>query len=117
MGDARAASWEYGRSTSTESLMMNTSKTKSFDPVLARPEGLLPDLETLYTDVHAHPELSLQETRTAGLAALRLRAAGFDVTTGVGKTGVVGLLRNGDGPTAMLRADMAALPVEEGAGE
>jgi len=96
--------------------MMNTSKTKSFDPVLARLEGLLPDLETLYTDVHAHPELSLQETRTAGLAALRLRAAGFDVTTGVGKTGVVGLLRNGDGPTVMLRADMDALPVEEATG-
>jgi hippurate hydrolase len=55
----------------------------------------------------------MQESRTAGLAADRLRAAGYDVTTGVGKTGVVGLLRNGDGPTVMLRADMDALPVEE----
>ena len=51
-----------------------------------------------------------------GLAADRLRAAGYEVTTGVGKTGVVGLLRNGDGPTVMLRADMDALPVEEATG-
>lgn len=58
----------------------------------------------------------MQETRTAALAADRLRAAGFDVTTGVGGTGVVGLLRNGEGPTAMLRADMDALPVEEATG-
>ena len=76
-------------------------------------DGLLPDLEALYKDVHSHPELSMQETRTAGLAADRLRAAGYEVTTGIGKTGVVGLLRNGDGPTVMLRADMDALPIEE----
>ncbi|HXT13829.1 MAG TPA: M20 family metallopeptidase [Candidatus Angelobacter sp.] len=74
---------------------------------------LLPDLEELYKDIHAHPELSMQETRTAGLAAERLRAAGYEVTTGVGKTGVVGLMRNGEGPTVMLRADMDALPVKE----
>src|SRR5678815_1773530 len=77
---------------------------------------LLPELEALYKDIHAHPELSMQETRTAGLAAERLRAAGYDVSTGVGKTGVVGLLRNGDGPTVMLRADMDALPVQESTG-
>ena len=58
----------------------------------------------------------MQETRTAGVAADRLRAAGFDVTPGVGKTGVVGVLRNGDGPTLMLRADMDALPVREETG-
>jgi amidohydrolase len=79
-------------------------------------DGLLPDLKKLYTDIHAHPELSMQETRTAGIAAERLRAAGYEVTTGVGKTGVVGLLRNGDGPTVMLRADMDALPVKEATG-
>jgi amidohydrolase len=66
--------------------------------------------------VHAHPELSMQEERTSKLAADRLRAAGYEVTTGVGKTGVVGLLRNGDGPTIMLRADMDALPIEEATG-
>ena len=58
----------------------------------------------------------MQENRTAGIAAERLRAAGFEVTTGVGKTGVVGVLRNGDGPTIMLRADMDALPVREATG-
>jgi amidohydrolase len=79
-------------------------------------DAMLPDLERLYQDIHAHPELSMQETRTAGLAAERLRAAGYDVTTGVGKTGVVGLLRNGDGPVVMLRADMDALPVREATG-
>src|ERR1700745_2388888 len=73
-------------------------------------------LEAFYKDLHSHPELSMQETRTAGLAADRLRAAGHEVTTGVGGTGVVGLLRNGDGPTVMLRADMDALPVEEATG-
>src|SRR5689334_18289471 len=88
----------------------------SSDPALNGLDGLLPELEALYKDVHSHPELSMQETRTAGLAADRLRAAGFEVTTGVGKTGVVGLLRNGDGPTVMLRADMDALPVQEATG-
>ena len=76
----------------------------------------LDELETLYKDVHRHPELSMQEERTAALAAERLRTAGFEVTTGVGQTGVVGLLRNGDGPTVMLRADMDALPVQEQTG-
>src|SRR6516164_3804910 len=75
--------------------------------------GLLPGLESIYTDIHAHPELSMQETRTAGIAAERLRSSGYEVTTGVGKTGVIGLLRNGPGPTVMLRADMDALPIEE----
>jgi hippurate hydrolase len=78
--------------------------------------GLLPELEKLYSDIHAHPELSMQEVRTAGLATAHLRAAGYEVSTGVGKTGVVGLLRNGDGPTVMMRADMDALPIEEATG-
>jgi amidohydrolase len=81
--------------------------------ILPNLDRLLPDLEALYKDVHSHPELSMQETRTAALAADRLRISGYEVTTGIGKTGVVGLLRNGDGPTVMLRADMDALPVEE----
>src|ERR1700741_5137369 len=76
----------------------------------------LPDLEHVYTDIHAHPELSMQETRTAGVAAHRLRAAGFDVTTEVGKTGVGGELRNGEGPPIRLRADRDALPVREETG-
>lgn len=89
---------------------------KQSNPVLAKLPGLVPELEMLYTDLHAHPELSMQETRTAGLATERLCAAGYEVATGVGNTGVVGLLRNGAGPTVMLRADMDALPVEEATG-
>ncbi|HKZ11835.1 MAG TPA: M20 family metallopeptidase [Rhodanobacteraceae bacterium] len=94
---------------------MNTAPTNA-SPILQHLGALLPDLEAFYKDVHTHPELSMQETRTAGLAAERLRASGFEVVTGVGNTGVVGLLRNGDGPTVMLRADMDALPVEEATG-
>jgi hippurate hydrolase len=95
---------------------MSKAQASSSDPVLRNLDSMLPDLETLYKDVHSHPELSMQERRTAGIAAERLRAAGYEVTTGVGKTGVVGILRNGDGPTVMLRADMDALPVEEATG-
>ena len=86
------------------------------EKVLATLDGLLPELEAVYRDIHAHPELSMQERRTSQLAADRLRAAGYEVTAGIGKTGVVGLLHNGDGPTIMLRADMDALPVKEATG-
>ncbi|MDP0965316.1 amidohydrolase, partial [Klebsiella pneumoniae] len=63
------------------------------------------NLDELYCDLHAHPELSFEETRTAAIAAAELRAAGFAVIEGVGATGVVGVLRNGSGPTVLLRAD------------
>ncbi len=86
------------------------------DPVLGSLDGIVSDLEGFYKDIHAHPELSMQEERTSAKAAERLEAAGFEVTRGVGKTGVVGLLQNGEGPTVMLRADMDALPVKEDTG-
>jgi amidohydrolase len=92
-----------------------TESTRRSSPLTGL-EGIMAELEDLYRDIHAHPELSLQEHRTAGKAAERLQAAGYDVTTGVGGTGVVGLLANGDGPTVMLRADMDALPVKEATG-
>ncbi|MFF4539635.1 amidohydrolase [Streptomyces aureus] len=76
----------------------------------------VPALEDLYRDLHRHPELSLREHRTAAVLAERLRAAGYETTEGVGGTGVVGVLRNGDGPTVLLRADMDALPVAEETG-
>jgi len=82
-------------------------KSSLSDPLLANLDGLLPELETIYKDIHSHPELSMQEERTAGIAADHLRAAGYEVTTGVGKTGLVGLLRNGEGPTVMLRAGLS----------
>ena len=78
-----------------------------------------PELEALavlYRDLHAHPELSFAEHRTAGIVAERLRELGYDVTTGVGGTGVVGVLTRGSGPTVLLRADMDGLPVQEQTG-
>jgi amidohydrolase len=78
--------------------------------------GDMPQLMALYRDLHANPELSMQETRSAGLLAAEARRLGFTVTTGVGGTGVVAILENGPGPVLMLRADMDALPVEEETG-
>ena len=95
---------------------MSENAKQQAEKVLANLGMLLPDLESVYKDIHSHPELSMQEKRTAGIAADHLRAAGYDVTAGVGKTGVVGVLRNGDGPIVMLRADMDALPVQEATG-
>ncbi|MFF3846072.1 amidohydrolase [Streptomyces sp. NPDC002328] len=74
------------------------------------------DLEEFYRDLHRHPELSFQEHRTAARLAARLRAAGYEVTEGVGRTGVVAVLANGDGPVVWLRGDMDALPVREATG-
>lgn len=76
----------------------------------------VPALEDFYRDLHRHPELSLREHRTAAAFAERLRKAGYETFDGVGGTGVVGVLRNGDGPTVLLRADMDALPVTEETG-
>ena len=84
--------------------------------VLADLEDRLPDLNELYIDLHKHPELSMQEHRTAEIFARRLRNAGYEVTEGVGHTGVVGLLDNDVGPIVMLRGDMDALPVKERTG-
>ena len=74
------------------------------------------ELADIYRDLHEHPELSYEEVRTAGVVASQLTDLGFTVTTGVGGTGVVGVLENGDGPTVVLRADMDALPVAEDTG-
>jgi hippurate hydrolase len=72
--------------------------------------------ERVYRDLHAHPELSFQETRTAALVASKLEELGYDVLDGIGRTGVVGILRNGEGRTVLARADMDALPVRESTG-
>lgn len=84
--------------------------------VLAQLDAVLPDVDALYRDLHEHPELSGQEARTAAQVARRLEAEGYEVSRDVGGHGVVGLLRNGDGPTVLLRGDMDALPVEEKTG-
>ena len=76
----------------------------------------MPELMELYRDLHANPELSFEEHETAAKLAARMRALGFEVTEGVGRTGVVSVMRNGDGPTVLLRADMDGLPVVEQTG-
>src|ERR1700735_5578877 len=73
-------------------------------------------LEELYQDLHSHPELAFAEHRTAGIAAEWLAGAGSAVTAGIGGAGVAGVLRNGDGPTVLVRADMDALPLREETG-
>ena len=85
-------------------------------PALAGLDGIYPEMEKLYVDLHQSPELSHHEEKTAAKLAERLRALGFEVTTGVGKTGVVGVLKNGKGPTVLLRTDLDGLPVEERTG-
>lgn len=67
-----------------------------------------PRLTAIFKDFHQHPEIAFTETRTAGIVAKELRALGYAVTTGIGKTGVVGVLRHGPGPTLWFRADMDA---------
>ncbi len=74
------------------------------------------DAHALYLDLHEHPELSAHETQTAAKLAEHLRAAGYDVTEHVGGTGIVAILKNGAGPTIMLRTELDALPVEEKTG-
>lgn len=85
-------------------------------PTPAEIDAIYPDIEALYIDLHQHPELAFQEKETAAKLAARVRALGFEVTTGVGRTGLVAVLRNGPGPTVMLRTELDALPVAEKTG-
>lgn len=96
-----------------------TCVAASLTMILAWPanaQSLWPELKPLYEDLHAHPELSFQETATAAKMAERLKRLGFEVATGVGRTGVVGILKNGAGPTVMLRTELDGLPIEEKTG-
>src|SRR6202050_150202 len=79
-------------------------------------DAVYPAAHDLYIDLHQHPELSSHETQTAAKLAARLRGLGYEVTEGVGGTGVVAILKNGAGPTVMLRTELDALPVEEKTG-
>src|SRR6187551_3670731 len=96
---------------------MTTDQIKAFNAKLdSALEAMLPEMEEIYKDIHQHPELSMQEKRTAQIAANYLKKYNWEVTTGIGVTGVVGIMKNGEGPTVMLRADMDALPVTEATG-
>jgi hippurate hydrolase len=79
-------------------------------------EAVFPDAQAWYLDLHQHPELSSHETRTAAALAEHLRKLGYEVTENVGGTGVVAIMKNGAGPTVMLRTELDALPVEEQTG-
>ena len=70
-------------------------------------------IENIFKDIHQNPELGFMEVRTAGIVKNELISLGFDVKSGIGKTGVLGILRNGEGPTVLYRADMDANAVEE----
>ena len=85
-------------------------------PALTPLDALYPELDALYIDLHQTPELSLHEEKTAAKMATRLRALGFEVTERVGGWGVVGVLKNGKGPTVLVRTDMDALPIKEQTG-
>ncbi|QRN94157.1 amidohydrolase [Archangium violaceum] len=85
-------------------------------PVLKPLDGLYPELDALYRDLHQNPELSTREEKTSAKLAERLRKLGYEVTQNVGGHGVVAVLRNGKGPTVLLRTDMDGLPVEEKTG-
>jgi hippurate hydrolase len=101
------------QSLSTESVDVVAQRATH---LLAGLEDRIPALGELYRDLHRHPELSMQEHRTASIVAQHLRDFGYEVTEGIGRTGVVGLLRNGAGPVVMLRGDMDALPIKEQTG-
>ena len=79
-------------------------------------EADYPKLDALYKEIHAHPEIAFQEVKTAARLAAEMRALGFDVTEKVGKTGLVAIYKNGDGPTIMVRTELDALPMEEKTG-
>src|SRR5688572_32394095 len=82
----------------------------------AQVDAIYPDIEELYIDLHRNPELAFHEQRTAATLAARVEALGYEVTTGVGGTGVVAILKNGPGPIVMLRTELDALPIEEKTG-
>lgn len=84
--------------------------------VNTRVDAMYPWLDKVYKDLHAHPEIAFQEVRTAGKLALEMRNLGFTVTEQVGKTGIVAVLKNGAGPTVLVRTEMDGLPMEEKTG-
>jgi amidohydrolase len=93
-----------------------STATTTRDSVQLRVQQQAGELLELYRQLHAHPELSFMEEKTSARVAEELRKAGYEVTTGVGRFGVVGVLRNGTGPTILIRTDLDGLPVKEQTG-
>lgn len=109
---ARAEDRVSGSASSDTETVAHSSAAR----VLAGQDGITEWQEDAYRTLHQHPELSNQEVNTAAMAAGALRDAGYEVHEKIGTTGVVGILRNGDGPTVLVRADMDALPIKEETG-
>jgi hippurate hydrolase len=99
----------------TAALALSTSSARA-DDIASQIQADIPGLMATYRDLHQNPELSFQEVRSAAIMAAAARKAGFEVTEKVGKTGLVAVLRNGPGPTVLIRADMDGLPVVEQTG-
>ena len=97
-------------------IAMSLSSTSPAATIADGIKADMPQLMALYRDIHANPELSMQEVRTPAKLAAEMRKLGFDVTEHVGKTGVVAVMKNGPGPVLLIRADMDALPVKERTG-
>jgi len=100
---------------SSNTLAQVSSGTSIF-PSSQQVNAIYPEIEKLYIDLHRNPELAFHEQRTAAELAERVKALGYDVTTGIGGTGIVAILKNGPGPTVMLRTELDALPIEEKTG-
>lgn len=104
------------------SAMLTSGQAAELDPQPLQPQlqqvidKMTPQLRSVYEDLHAHPELGFEETRTAAKLAAEMRQLGFEVTEGIGKTGLVSIYRNGAGPTVMVRTELDALPMEEKTG-
>lgn len=96
----------------------SAAQTPRADDGIGAPQvdAIYPKIDKLYRDLHRNPELAFHEQRTAATLAARLKALGYEVTTDVGGTGVVAILKNGSGPTVMLRTELDALPIEEKTG-
>ena len=105
-----------GFAVAQTSITPNSITPTSITPGSQEVAAVYPAAHDFYLDLHEHPELSSHETQTAAKLAERLRSLGYDVTEHVGGTGVVAILKNGTGPTVMLRTEMDALPVEEKTG-
>ena len=101
---------------------LGSAQAAELDPQPLKPQlqqliaKMYPQLRGVYEDLHANPELGFQETRTAAKLAAEMRKLGFEVTEGIGKTGLVAIYRNGAGPTVMVRTELDALPMEEKTG-
>jgi amidohydrolase len=105
-----------GFAVAQTSITPNSITPNSITPGSQEVDAIYPAAHDFYLDLHEHPELSSHETQTAAKLAERLRSLGYDVTEHVGGTGIVAILKNGAGPTVMLRTELDALPVEEKTG-